>query len=101
MCIGVAAAIVRGAFVDIPTFHSVTGEALVAGAHVRTLGVLALGEFAARIGVQPALVVVGARRSLRRLHRVSLFAATVEGADRVVALAISAYPRLCRALVDV
>lgn len=99
--IGVAAAVVRGAFVDVPTLDSVPGEALVTGAHVRALGVLALGELAAGIGVQPALVVVGARRSLGRFHRVSLLAAAVKGADRVVALAVSADPRLRHALVDV
>lgn len=101
MCIGVAAAIVRGAFVDVPALDPVPGEALVAGAHVRTLGVLALGELAAGISVQPAFVIVGARWSFRWLHRVTLLAAAVEGADCVVALTVSAYSRLCHALVDV
>lgn len=101
VCIGVAAAIVRGAFVDVPALDPVPGEALVAGAHVRTLGVLALGELAAGISVQPAFVIVGARWSFRWLHRVTLLAAAVEGADCVVALTVSAYSRLCHALVDV
>lgn len=101
MCVGVAAAIVRGALVDIPALYAIPGEALVTGAYVRALGVLAFGELATGISVQPALIVVGTRWSLRRFHRVSLLATTVEGADCVVAFAESAYSRLCRALVDI
>lgn len=101
MRVGVAAAVIRGALVDIPALDSVPGEALVTRAHVRALGVLALGEFAAGVGVQPTLVVVGARWPLRRLHRISFLAAAVEGADCVVAFAESAYSRLSRALVHV
>lgn len=101
MRVGVAAAVVGRAFVDIPALDPVPGEAIVARAYVRALGVLALGELAAGVGVQSAFVVVGARRSFSWLHRVTFLATAVEGADRVVALAVSAYLRLHHALVDV
>lgn len=99
MRVGVAAAVIRRALVDVPAFNSIPREALVTSAHVRALSVLALGKFAAGISVQSALVVVGARRSFRRLHRVSFLAAAIKGADCVVALAESAYSRLRHALV--
>lgn len=99
--VGVAAAVVGRAFVDIPALNPVPGETIVARANVRALGVLTLGELAARVGVQSTFVVVGARRSFRRLHRIAFLATAVEGADRVVALAVAAYLRLHHALVDI
>jgi len=99
--VGVAAAVIRRTLVDIPAFDSISGEALVTSAHVRALSILAFGKFAAGVSVQPALVVVGARWSFRRLHRVSFLTAAIEGADCIVALAESAYSRLRHALVYV
>lgn len=101
MRVGVAAAVVRGTLVDVPALDPVPGKAVVTRANVRTLCVLTLGKLAAGVSIQSALVVVGARRSLRRFHRVSFLAATVEGADRVGALAVPAYLRLRRALVNI
>lgn len=99
--VGVAAAVVGRAFVDIPALDPVPGETIMTRAYVRTLGVLTLGELAARVGVQSTFVVVGARWSFRWLHRVTFLATAVEGADRVVAFAESAYLRLHHALVDI
>lgn len=101
MSIGVAAAIVGRALVDIPALDPVPGKTIMARAYVRALGVLTLGEFAARVSVQSAFVVVGARRSFRWLHRVAFLATAVEGSNRIVALAVSAYLRLHHALVDI
>lgn len=101
MSVGVAAAVVRGTFVNIPTLDPVPGEALVTSAHVRALGVLTLGELAAGVSIQPAFVVVGAGGSLGWLHRVTFLTAAIEGADRVVTLAESAYSWLGRALIDI
>lgn len=34
MCIRIAAAIISGAFVDVPTLNSIPSKALMAGAHI-------------------------------------------------------------------
>jgi hypothetical protein len=49
--VGVTAAIVRGALVNVPAFESISGETFVACAHVRALGILAVGEFAAGVSI--------------------------------------------------
>jgi len=51
MRVGVTAAIVRGALVNVPALESISGEAFVARAYVRALGILAVGEFAAGISI--------------------------------------------------
>lgn len=101
VCIGITATIIHRALIDIPTLDTVPGETLVAGAHVWALCVLAFGEFAARVCVQSAFVVVGTSRSLRRFHGISFLAATIEGADRIVTLTVTAHSRLRRTLVDI
>lgn len=101
MRIGIAAAVVGRTFIDVPALNPIPGQPIMARAYVRALGVLTLGEFAARISVQSAFIVVGARRSFRWFHRVTFFATTVEGTNRIVALAISAYLRLHHALIDI
>lgn len=101
MRVGVAATVIGRTFIDIPALNPVPGETIVARAYVRTLGVLTLGELAARVGVQSTFVVIGARWSFRWLHRVAFLATAVEGADRVVAFAKSAYLRLHHALIDI
>jgi len=51
MRVGVTAAIVRGALVNVPALESISGETFVARAYVRALGILAVGEFAAGISI--------------------------------------------------
>lgn len=99
--IRVAAPVVGQALVDVPALDPITYEALVASALVRTLSVLALGELAAGVRVQETLVVVGATRACVRFHGIPLFAATVEGADGVVAFTVAANVGLRRAFVHI